>query len=81
MNATAGFRQLARKHEARCNWRKAAEYWALAISNYRTVGALADLDKSKMADRRAACIAQAQIEDQFDAENRDPMGNHHGRNE
>lgn len=51
---TAELREKARQAEKRLDWGMAANLWQHAIDNYPSAGAMADLDKDKMARRRDA---------------------------
>lgn len=52
-------RTFARDFERRLDWHAAAAHWQIAIDSYPTKGALAALDKRKMAAARDACLWMA----------------------
>jgi len=56
---TAYHRNAARKAESEGNWADAAFHWDMAIELYPCKGAVAELDKAKMSEKRKAATAMA----------------------
>lgn len=54
---TAQLRTAARNAENALNWAEAARYYAAAIEAYPATGAMADLDKARMAAKRDAALS------------------------